>query len=192
MGRDIHEEDRQLIMQEFDRARIHLAFCFTLKVSHLQELPWKILQISHSREVVAQLAARDVLQSTCTHPLAAELRGPFRTSCEAWLEGESVMTVDRQDLQTFVCVGFGWFLPQSGPSKGSMRRCIVMVWANRIIQGITRAIWCSPMNLSKLGQWVAAASALCLVLPSSSESSSNMSCSWSWVSRTPCIASFSP
>ena len=102
MGREINEEDRQLITQEFDRARTHLVFYFTLKLSHLQELPWKILQIAHTSEIVAQVALRDVLQSTCEHPLAAELRGPLRASCESWLEGESLMTIDKQDLQAFV------------------------------------------------------------------------------------------
>ena len=102
MGRDINEEDKRFVMQEFDRARAHLVFYFTLKLSHLQEFPWKILQIAHPSEIVAQMAARDALQSTCQHPLVVELQGSLRPSCESWLEGESLMTVDKQDLQTFI------------------------------------------------------------------------------------------
>ena len=83
VGREINDEDRTFIMQEFDRARTHLAFYFTLKLSHLQEMPWKILQLAHPRETVAQIAANAVLQSTCQHPLAVELRGELRDSCES-------------------------------------------------------------------------------------------------------------
>ena len=89
-------------MQEFDRARTHLTFYFALKLSHMQELPWKVFQVSHSSEVVAQLAAHEILQSNIEHPLLAELRGPLRASCESWMEGEHLMTVDKQDLQAYV------------------------------------------------------------------------------------------
>ena len=64
----MEERDRKAIMQEFDRARAHLAFYFTVKLSHLQELPWKILQLGHRNEVVAQMAANDILSSASPHP----------------------------------------------------------------------------------------------------------------------------
>ena len=102
MGREINDQDRRLVMQEFDRARTHLAFYFALKLTHMQELPWKVFQVSHSSEAVAQLAAHEILQSDNEHPLLAELRGPLRESCESWIEGEPVMTVDKQDLQAYI------------------------------------------------------------------------------------------
>ena len=94
--------DRTLIMQEFDCARAHLAFYFTLKLTHLQEMPWKILQVSHSNEVVAQLAAQEALSSACRHPLVAKLQGTMKHACEGWLAGESLMGPGKTELQQFI------------------------------------------------------------------------------------------
>ena len=108
---DVSQRQRRHIMQEFDRARTHLSFYFTMKLSHLQEMPWKVLQVSHSSEIIAQIAARDALTSDCQHVLSEKLRGPLRQSCEQWLEGNPLFSPGNIELQKFV--GSLRFVPTS-------------------------------------------------------------------------------
>ena len=99
---DVEQAKRRSIVQEFDRARAHLAFYFAVKLSHLQAMPWKVFQIAHTNEVIAQLALREALTSSCRHPVLQQLQGPLRRSCEGWLEGESLLEPDKVDLQKFI------------------------------------------------------------------------------------------
>ena len=84
---NISQEDRRVIVQEFDRARTHLSLYFTLKLSHLQEMPHLILQVSHCNDVTAQQALPRVLSSRNSHPLVQKLQGPLRRACDRWLDG---------------------------------------------------------------------------------------------------------
>lgn len=102
----MEERDRKAIMQEFDRARAHVAFYFTVKLSHLQELPWKILQLGHRNEVVAQMAANDILSSASPHPHPFVQKlcqpGPLRQACQRWIGGESLSAGNMKELRKFV------------------------------------------------------------------------------------------
>ena len=93
---------RRGLVQEFDRARTHLGFYFALKLTHLQQMPWQVLQISHSNEVIAQMAARGALASRCAHPVVQRLQGPLRASCERWLAGEALSAEGMFRLQQFI------------------------------------------------------------------------------------------
>ena len=93
---------RRSIIQEFDRARTHLSFYFALKLTHLQHMPWKILQMAHFNEVIAQMVAREALESTCSHPLVQKLQGPLRVMCERWLSGQSLFEPGMLELQKFI------------------------------------------------------------------------------------------
>ena len=99
---DLDAGQRRGLIQEFDRARAHLGFYFALKLTHLQQMPWKVLQISHSNEVIAQMAAREALASRCVHPLVQRLQGPLRASCERWLAGEPLSAEGMVRLQQFI------------------------------------------------------------------------------------------
>ena len=93
---------RRSIIQEFDRARTHLSFYFALKLTHLTQMPWKILQIAHANEIIAQMAAHEALESTCAHPLVQKLQGPLRVMCERWLSGHTLFEPGMLQLQQFI------------------------------------------------------------------------------------------
>ena len=108
---DINAGSRRSLLQEFDAARAHLSFYFVVKLSHLNQFPWKILQLSHADELVAQTALRSALASDHPHPRLQTLRGPLRQQCLAWLTGADIFSDELVDLCTFV--GEMRFIPTS-------------------------------------------------------------------------------
>ena len=99
---DISAGCMRSLLQEFDAARAHLSFYFVVKLSHLNQFPWKILQLSHADELVAQTALRSALASDHPHHRLQTLRGPLRQQCLAWLTGADIFSDELVDLCTFV------------------------------------------------------------------------------------------
>lgn len=78
------------MLEDFDSARAHLQFYFVLKLSHVEQWPWKILRLSHADETLAQQTLQEALVCGHAHSLLDQLRGPLEPICRRWLAGESL------------------------------------------------------------------------------------------------------
>lgn len=87
-------QERATCLQEFERARAHLFFVFTLRFRHWQVAPWMVFGCAHHHIETAKMWVRRCLASTSQHAYMLRLRGELRAEAEAWLAGD-----DLEELQ---------------------------------------------------------------------------------------------
>ena len=95
---DISREDRTALLQEFDAGRAHLCFYLALKLTALEEWPWKLCVLAHPYVDLAHVVLREALASTHSDTRLSALQGPLRPLCVRWLAGESLLGDGMQPL----------------------------------------------------------------------------------------------
>ena len=61
MHRDASQEDRSIVLQDFEYAKAYANFALVAKLSFWKTLPWKIAGLAHHRPSVRQLVAKQLL-----------------------------------------------------------------------------------------------------------------------------------
>ena len=96
----LDNEEKKIIMQDYDRAKIHITSVLTLKMSHWNEAPFFIFGIGHYDKSKALACYRRAMGHSPSHPLIAELQSERFARDRALyeeLEGHLPLTVDPSD-----------------------------------------------------------------------------------------------
>ena len=99
---DISAADRAALLAEFDAGRSHLCFYLALKLTALEEWPWKICGLGHLDTESAHEVLRQALVTPHTDARLSALKGPLRPLCARWLEGESLLADGMSPLLSLV------------------------------------------------------------------------------------------
>ena len=99
---DISPEMRASILQEFSAGRSHLCFYLALKLSAMEQFPWRLCALAHKDTQVAHRALREALACNSNHPKLQAVQGPLRPLAERWLAGESLQAVGMFPLASLV------------------------------------------------------------------------------------------
>ncbi|CAE7249385.1 TNN [Symbiodinium sp. CCMP2456] len=99
---DISAADRAALLAEFDAGRSHLCFYLALKLTALEEWPWKICGLGHLDTESAHDVLRQALATPHTDARLSALKGPLRPLCVRWLEGESLLADGMAPLLSLV------------------------------------------------------------------------------------------
>ena len=102
LPRDISAEERAQLLDEFNAGRSHLCFYLAMKLSALEEWPWKVCVLAHTDEDVARQVLGEALASDCGHARLQTLKGELRPLCARWAAGESLHSPGMAALCTFV------------------------------------------------------------------------------------------
>ena len=70
----IDDAHRKIIMQDYDRARMHFVSVLTLKMGHWQEEPFFVFGIAHHVHAKAFKCYQHAMNSNSDHPLIKELK----------------------------------------------------------------------------------------------------------------------
>ena len=74
----LSEEERAIVIGDFQRARQHLLLVFALKFSHWRQLPWVIMGAAHPDLATARSCARRALSLYATAAAAVQARPVVR------------------------------------------------------------------------------------------------------------------
>lgn len=77
----LSEEERAIVIGDFQRARQHLLLVFTLKFSHWRQLPWVIMGAAHPDLATARSCARRALSLYATAAPAVRAHPAVRMLC---------------------------------------------------------------------------------------------------------------
>ena len=72
----LNDQDRLIIMQDFERSRQHLLTAVILTLAHWQEAPFTEYGVVHEHSEEACARYKKALDSAHQHPLLVELRSP--------------------------------------------------------------------------------------------------------------------
>ena len=88
---DISQDERGLLLQDFERGRLHLVFAFSLRLAHWRAAPWSIYACAHADQPLARRHTRLCLDVVSDHHL-------FRRLQTDPVKNEALLFVGGQDL----------------------------------------------------------------------------------------------
>jgi hypothetical protein len=92
---DISQEQRAVLLRDFERGRQHLVFAFSLRLAHWRVSPWCIYGCAHGNYVTARYYVKECLTLASTHSLFRRLQTePIKSEAQRFVDGESLETLD--------------------------------------------------------------------------------------------------
>ncbi len=92
---DISQEQRAVLLRDFERGRQHLVFAFSLRLAHWRVSPWCIYGCAHGNYVIARFYVKECLTLASTHSLFIRLQTePIKSEAQRFVDGEPLGTLD--------------------------------------------------------------------------------------------------
>ena len=97
LPRDLGAEDYRRTHEQFNRGLMHIAFYWTIKLTHLEEVPTILFAMASTDKDVVDRALDKCVGSTHDHPRIVELNSePLLSQSQEW---RALPTID--DLESF-------------------------------------------------------------------------------------------